>query len=474
MVPLLQRKTLSSTELKKLLSLQSDDFHAFRSALSPVEQWSTDLSALANSNGGELYLGLEYRSSDGLHTAPFPNASEAENVIPVLRELLPLSHLYSPTLLFLPDGGCILHITVCRPQNLVCAVDGAIYTRTGGKTLLCIDPERFRSLRREKGLCSYEDELTEYILEDLLYQETFLSALKNAGSHVSPYDFLRSRFLMNSYNQLRVAGILLYADCPQAMLPHRCGIRILRYCSDERKEQRDDFPETQSISIEGPLSALVPKTLSAIKEILQQSEIVDAYGLRPTEYPVEALRELIENAVLHRDYSIPRDIQIRIFTNRIEIESPGVFLSKIDPTTRLAEQRIRNPKIVRLLGEMDPSPSRDLGKGLRRVFRSLRDAGLQNPTLRQGDSSVVVTLGHERLADAQSLVLEYLKGHETINNSIARELTGITDANRMKQIFLQLKDKQLLEMVPGTRGTLTQWRKPANAPDDEIDQMSLF
>ena len=176
----------------------------------------------------------------------------------------------------------------------------------------------------------------------------------------------------------------------------------------------------------------------------------------------------------HRDYSIPRDIQIRIFTNRIEIESPGTFLSKLDPTTRMAEQRLRNPKIMRLLCDQSPSPSRDLGKGLRRAFRTLRDAGLQSPTLRQGDNSVLVTLGHERLADAQSLVLEYLKEHETINNSIARELTGITDANRMKQIFIQLKDKGLLEMVPGTRSTSTQWRKISNAPDEENDQMSLF
>lgn len=474
MAPLLQKKTLTSLDLCNLLSLRADDFHAFRSAHTSVDLWSTDLSALANSNGGELYLGVELGSDETLVLSPFSTASEAEATAFLIREFLPLSHLYSVALLLLSEGGCILQITLCRTQTLICAADGGAYIRAAGHSVLCNDPEKLRSLRRERGLSSYEDELTEYTLEDLLHQETFRTALAKAGSHVGAYDFLRSRFLMNAYNQLRVAGILLYADCPQAMLPHRCGIRILRYCSDERKDQRDDFPETQSISIEGPLSQLVPKALSAIKDILEQSEVVDTHGLRPTEYPVEALSELIENAVLHRDYSIPRDIQIRIFTNRIEIESPGAFLSKLDPTTRMAEQRIRNPKILRLLGETSPSPSRDLGKGLRRVFRALRDAGLQSPTLRQDNNSVLVTLGHERLADAQSLVLEYLKDHETINNSIARELTGISDANRMKQIFIQLKDKGLLEMVPGTRSSSTQWRKTSNAPEEENDQMSLF
>ncbi len=474
MTSLLQKKVLSIEEENRLLFLPQDDFHAFHSAQSPVEQWSASLSALANSNGGELYLGLLPDSTGALRFSPFSTEEEAENLLPALREFLPLSHLYSLTLYSLSHGECVLLITICRTAGLLCAGNGAAYVRSKGKNVVCSDPERLRNLRWEKGLCSYEDELTEYILEDLLYQKTFRQAMEQAGTHESAYDFLRSRFLINAYNQLRVAAVLLYADVPQAMLPHRCAIRILRYCSDERKEQRDDFPEEQSISIEGPLPQLVPKTLAAIAEILEQSEVLDTHGLRPTQYPVEALRELIGNAVLHRDYSIPRDIQIRIFTNRIEIESPGAFLSILDPATRIAEQRVRNPKIVRLLGELSPSPSRDLGRGLRRAFRALRDAGLQNPNVRQGENSVIVTLGHERLADAQSLVLDYLKNHETINNSIARELTGITDANRMKQIFLQLRDKGLLEMVPGTRSTSTQWRMIIDSREEEIDQMSLF
>lgn len=472
MAPILYKKVLLPAEWNTLLTLQPDSTHAFHPAHTPADLWSRSLSALANSNGGDLYLGLTSEDGTHLSPAPFLAAQETEALLPLLRELLPVEHLYSLTLLQCEEGY-ILQIKICRTAGLLCACDGIAYIRKGDRDQTCDNPETLHSLRREKGLTSYEDELTEYILEDLLSQETFRAALKAAGN-VSAYDFLRSRWLMNPYNQLRVAGILLYSDCPQAMLPHRCGIRILRYCSDERKEQRDDFPEEQSIFIEGSLSQLVSKALNAIREILEQSEVVDTFGLRPTQYPVEALRELIENAVLHRDYSIPRDIQIRIFTNRIEIESPGSFLSQLDPSTRMAEQRVRNPKIMRLLGEFSPAPSRDLGKGLRRAFRSLRDAGLQSPNLKQGNNSVIVTLGHERLADAQSLVLEYLETHDTINNPIARELTGITDANRMKLIFIQLKDKGILEMVPGTRSTSTQWRKVADAPTEEIDQISLF
>jgi len=472
MAPILHKKSMLPSEWESLLSLQPDSFRAFYPATAPVEQWSRSLSALANSNGGELYLGLLPSDDATLSPSLFSSIEEARPTLFSIRELLPLDHLYSLHLLQGEDGY-VLQIKICRTAGLLCACDGAAYIRVGDRDQVCDSPESLRSLRWEKGLSSYEDELTEYIMDDLLRQETFREALSAANGE-GAYDFLRSRWLINAYNQVRVAGILLYADHPQAMLPHRCGIRILRYCSDERKEQRDDFPEEQSISIEGPLSQLVPKTLEAMREILSQSEIVDAFCLRPTEYPVEALRELIENAILHRDYSIPRDIQIRIFTNRIEIESPGSFLSRLDPSTRIAEQRVRNPKLMYLMSPTKKDPTRDLGKGLRKAFRSLRDVGLQSPTLRQEENCVIVTLRHERLADAQSLVLEYLAHHDTISNPIARELTGITDANRMKQIFIQLKDKGLLEMVPGTRSTSTQWRKVSDAPVTDLDQISMF
>ncbi|MBP3411881.1 MAG: hypothetical protein J6K89_01340 [Oscillospiraceae bacterium] len=474
MIPLLQRKPLPLQTAQELLSQCSDGFHAFYGAATAPELWSRSLSALANTNGGELYLGLEENDKGTLSPALFSSVQEAEAVLPILQELLPLRHLYSVSLYEWYEGGWILHVVVCRTASPLCAGDGAAYIRSGDRDLPCDTAEKLHALRSEKGLCSYEDELTEFVLEDLRGSYALQEVLDTTAYGHSAYDYLRSQCLMNPYTQLRVAAVLLFADQPQAMLPHRCGIRILRYFSDEQKEQRDDFPEEQSLYVEGPLSELIDRTLDAVSQILSTAEIVGPKGTDTLQYPVEALRELITNAVLHRDYSIAREIQIRIFTNRIEIESPGSLLSPVEQAHRGSEQRVRNPKLVRLLSQIAPCPSLDLGKGLRRAFRAMRNAGLQSPSVRQGENSVIVTLGHERLADAQSLVLEYLKKYDAINNATGREITGITDANKMKQVFIQLKDKGLLEIVPGTRSTSTLWRRIPDASVEEIDQISLF
>lgn len=103
--------------------------------------------------------------------------------------------------------------------------------------------------------------------------------------------------------------------------------------------------------------------------------------------------------------------------------------------------------------------------------------GVNTPIIEETDNSVIVTIRHERLDDAESVVLEYLDTHDTISNSIARNLTGITDTNKMKKVFYVLKEQGLLEIVPGTRGSATLWKATASYPQasqPENQQISLF
>ncbi|MBR4309183.1 MAG: hypothetical protein IKT58_06275 [Oscillospiraceae bacterium] len=472
MISLPRKQILDPQAMDELLHLQCHSHLSLYPASAPVQQWSATVSAFANSNGGELYLGLD---PQGPFLSPFPNEEALRPVLAALETLIPLSHLYALTLYGTEDQEeVLLHINLCPCPTLVPASDGRIYFRAEQQDLPCEDPEKLRELSRQKGLCSYEEELSPFVLSDLLSSRTLQHFLSHQVPPVEPYEFFRSHCLMNPYTQLRNGAILLFADHPQAMISHRCGIRILRYCSDEYKDLRDDFPESESLLLEGPLYTLIPQAVQTVRRILSEAGIIGEMGLEPIDYPEAALHELITNAVLHRDYSIPEDLKIKIFTNRLEIESPGSLLIPEIDLPRGCQQKVRNPRLVSLMAKFPQAPNRDLGKGLRQAFRAMRDAGLQSPTVHQGNNSVTIILRHERLADAQSLVLDYLRTHLSITNSVARELTGISDANKMKQIFLQLKDKGLLEIVPGTRSTSTQWRSVTNTAQAEIEQLSLF
>ena len=182
-------------------------------------------------------------------------------------------------------------------------------------------------------------------------------------------------------------------------------------------------------------------------------------GLELIQYPEETLHEIITNAVLHRDYSLPTDIQIRIFDNRVEVESPGKLPGHVTVENILDSQAARNPKIVRLINKFPEAPNKDVGEGLNTAFEAMEKLRLKVPIIRETHDSVIVEIKHERLASPEDMVMEYLQEHEEISNSIARGITGIKSENTMKRVFWRLRDKGMIEMIPHRAQCKAAWRK---------------
>ena len=182
-------------------------------------------------------------------------------------------------------------------------------------------------------------------------------------------------------------------------------------------------------------------------------------GLERVEYPTETLHEIITNAVLHRDYSHTDDVHVRIFDNRVEVESPGTLPAHITAANILTERFARNGMIVRLINKFPNPPNKDVGEGLNTAFAAMRRLRLRDPEIEQRSNSVVVHIRHERLASAEDAVIEYLANHPDITNQIGRELTGITSENSMKDVFYRLRDRNLIERVPGREGPRAAWQR---------------
>src|SRR5690606_26519142 len=164
-------------------------------------------------------------------------------------------------------------------------------------------------------------------------------------------------------------------------------------------------------------------------------KILTNNGLEQVTYPTEAIHEVVTNAVLHRDYSIQKDIHIRIFDNRLEIESPGRLPGHITTVNILREQFARNGSIVRIINKVPNPPNKDVGEGLNTVFDSLKKLKLKPPIIEEIDNSVVVTIRHEHLASPEEIVMNYITKYGEITNRIGRDLTGIESENEMKRVF---------------------------------------
>lgn len=182
-------------------------------------------------------------------------------------------------------------------------------------------------------------------------------------------------------------------------------------------------------------------------------------GLEKAKYPPEAIKEILVNAIIHRDYNISDDVSIFIFNNRIEVISPGSLPAFITPENILTARFSRNPKIVRLLNKYPDRPNHDIGEGLRTAFQKMKEVRLKDPVVRNTKTKVVIILPHQHLASPEEQIMQYLENHAEITNEIARDITGIKSENTVKSCFYKLKDHGYIEMVPNKKGTRSAWMK---------------
>jgi ATP-dependent DNA helicase RecG len=467
--------TLSEDEASALLTLEESHFLDLKSIDVAPATLAKTVSAFANTSGGEAYVGIDERiGSTGKERVwrGFADQEAANAMIQVLEKMSPLGNHYDATFLSSANAsGLVLLITVFKTRELLLAPNGKPYVRRGAQKLPVEGAAAIQRLKYEKGISSFEDEqLSDVDPVVITNSETIIKFLLDVVPTAEPEAWLEKQRLMLK-GRPTLAGVMLFNDEPQAILPKRSAIKLFRYATKAEGER--DFLAFDPISVEGPAYELVYAAVDRVKALIEQIEKLGPSGLTSVQYPQEAIHEIITNAVLHRDYSLPADIQVRIYDNRVEIESPGRLPGHVTPANILSEQFARNPKMVRIINKFPDPPNKDVGEGLNTAFEAMDKLRLKPPLIDERENSVVVILRHEALGSPEQLVMDYLQEHEQITNAIGRELTGIKSENTMKEVFYRLRKRQLLEQVPEMFGNKAAWRKPVSmgpsAKEESVD-----
>lgn len=453
-------KTISPEQLQALLDIQESHFIDLKSkGISPAGLTKT-ISAFANTSGGEIFVGIEEcEGFDGpmRYWDGFSDQEAANAIFQVIEKMSPLGNHYSAEFIScLEASGLVLHLMIYKTNEILKASNGKIFVRRSSQNLPVEGEEALARLQYDKGISTFEDERVDIDLNEISNSIVLLDFLLSVIPTGEPDDWLKKqKVLINDCPT--VAGVLLYSDLPQAILPKRSAIKILRY--QTKGEGERDYLTFDPITVEGPIYSLIYDAVDECKKIIEGIKKLGTGGLESVIYPEEALHEVATNAVLHRDYSIASDVQIRIFDNRVEIESPGKLPGHVTVQNIVKTQFARNPKLVRLVNKFKNPPNKDVGEGLNTAFEAMGKLRLKPPVIEEREASVVVTLRHESLGSPEQIVIEYLENHAEITNSTARELTGIKSENTMKEVFYRLRDRNQLEQVPGKQGNKAAWRK---------------
>ena len=354
----------------------------------PVEDITPMLVAMANSQGGTLILGIAPR------TDQIVGVEDPEGAIDrVLRATLVAT---PPLIIPLAEKvkiGQFKLLIVSVPRGLphVYAHDGRFLIRQEAQNQ-ALDARSLRQMLIERGDVSFEEEIArDATLDDLDWAQVdaYVANLE-VFSGLSPREVLLKRgcLVKTGEDDLRPtnAGILLFGKNPQDTL-RGSEITAARFAGTVMS---DTFTRED---IGGALPAQLRRTQTFLADHLRKQVQMGAEMARGEafEYPMEAAREIVVNAVAHRDYSIQGDgVRLYIFGDRMEVTSPGGLPGPVTVDNIIEERFSRNPIVVQVLSDMGFIER--LGYGIDRVVALMQEQGLPAPLFEETGGGVRVTL----------------------------------------------------------------------------------
>jgi len=465
---------VTTAEVAKLLSLQEGHFCDLKAIEIAPSKLTRSISAFSNAEGGELFIGVDEDKQTGEHSwRGFTKQEDANGHIQAFERLFPLSAEYLYDFLTNEDeSGLILKIQAAKTRDIKTASNNIVYIRRGAQNIPVDTEERLEILKRDKGLTSFENESVNCDPTLVTNSEQIIWFMLEVVPTSEPEPWLRKQMILTD-SKPTVAGVVLFADEPQALLPKRCGIKVYRYKTTENEGTREALA-FDPISIEGSAYSQIKNAVRLTQEIIESVRIRTSQGLQSVRYPETAIHEIVTNAVLHRDYAIADDIHIKIFDNRVEVLSPGSLPGHVTESNILDERFARNCAIVRLINKFPNPPNKDVGEGLNTAFQAMREMKLKDPIIRQSGGYVVVELRHESLASPEEAILKYLNTHANIANREAREICYIGSENKMKAILQRMVKNGHIELVPGRSRYNAAYRLPSDDKDDTQQSLPLI
>lgn len=227
-----------------------------------------------------------------------------------------------------------------------------------------------------------------------------------------------------------IAGLLSLGAYPQQYFPQLFisfvvlpGVRMGQASPDGVR-----FLDNQTIT--GPIPAMVTDAVAAMIRNMRKASVVKGIGRADRyDYPIEVIRELVVNALMHRDYSPDSrgaQVQIELYADRLVVKSPGGLYGGVSVDMLGSDDQVstsRNRTLAAILSDLPLPNSRgeticeNRGSGIPQVMASLREAGMSPPTFEAGPAQLKVTVPQHALLSPDII--------EWIGSLQARGLTDI-------------------------------------------------
>lgn len=399
---------MTKTTLNEILTNPENSLIEFVNEEVSAEQLAKEIVAFANFRGGQVFLGIDDATQD-IKGIQRDNCEEwvmdtvfgryiTPSIIPIYEEINT------------PDGNVAV-ITVeqgtLKPYVVSNNDRETIYIRIGS-TSRRADRDQILRMSQEAGYYHFEiAPVSGSIIADIdaeLFNHYYKTVLEEEIESKDELELKLEQLDLLVQGSTgdkicSIAGLILFGKKPGRFLPQH-GVRIIHYPGKniETNSKSDVVFQAPVARIfngnELRRSGLIDNVIQHSSEILSKQVIADDRVTRTQEWliPERILRELVVNSVIHRDYTRNGQNEIRIFDNRIEVESQGRLPNTLTVEKIKAGQKYpRNPILVQIAQELGLMEHK--GLGIRRiVIEELKKEGFPSPVFIESDDTFTVII----------------------------------------------------------------------------------
>jgi len=369
---------VNEQELLQIINGGESSKVQFKEHLPHLDSLAHEMIAFSNSRGGMIVFGVNDRTGalNGLSFEEIQKINQqAVNV--ASQKVYPPVYLTSDTVSVKGRQIVIINIDegISKPYK---DSNGTIYVKNGSDKRKVTSNDEIARLLRSRSLLADETEVFDSGIKDLdswLFSEYFKKEFGTTYEEkgLSLEEALIAKKVLRN-NHLTLAGLLFFGKEPQSLRPAFTIKAVMFAGNDIGGNNYRSKPE----DLIGPIPELFKQGMLYVKSSIKYLQNGQGFNSRGVpEVSIIALEEVLQNALIHRDYFKNAPVRLLIFENRIEIISPGNLPNSLTvEEVKYGNPVIRNNQIV--LFASRTLPYSGLGSGIRRAFAAQPDMELEN------------------------------------------------------------------------------------------------
>lgn len=369
-------------------------------------------SSFSNTSGGIIIFGVDEKNNYAICGITNPDIFQKK----ITEQSLMMEPKIRPIITICEYDGKIIasaEIPELDVFNKPCYYSGkgkmkGSYIRVGDADLPMTDYEIYSF---DAFKYKTEDELRskERIEKDIFNEisiNSFLDKIISVKPNLINLDrdtILKMNGIIDKNNYPTVCGILNFGKYPQIFSPNLDIVAVRCSTNEYGVEDQNGIRFLDNKRLDGTISEMLKLAISFVINNIKKATRINDRGIREDvlEYPIKAIREIILNSLIHRDYSIHTEnepIRLTIFDDRIEISNPGGLYGRlsIDELGKVHSD-IRNPFIASILEILEVTENRY--SGIPTIYAEMKKAGLMEPKFESVRGTFKVTLYNSKKKD---------------------------------------------------------------------------